>query len=51
MRNVLIHGYDQVELDVVWKTATQDIPRVWRILQDFPPRIAPDQEDDRERGQ
>ena len=26
MRNRLIHGYDQVELDLLWETATQDLP-------------------------
>ncbi len=26
MRNHLIHGYDTVDLDEVWNTATRDIP-------------------------
>jgi uncharacterized protein with HEPN domain len=26
MRDVLIHDYDDVNLDVVWKTATEDLP-------------------------
>jgi uncharacterized protein with HEPN domain len=26
MRNRLIHGYDQVEMDLLWETATQDLP-------------------------
>ena len=26
MRDQLIHGYDIVDLDEVWKTATQDVP-------------------------
>jgi uncharacterized protein with HEPN domain len=26
MRDKLIHGYDIVDLDEVWKTATQDVP-------------------------
>lgn len=25
MRNRLIHGYDQIDLDVLWQTLTQDI--------------------------
>jgi len=26
MRNRLIHGYFDIDLDIVWKTVTQDIP-------------------------
>ena len=26
MRNFLIHGYDQVDLDTVWKTVKEDLP-------------------------
>ncbi|MBM3932997.1 MAG: DUF86 domain-containing protein [SAR202 cluster bacterium] len=26
MRNALIHRYDDVDLDIVWKTATVDLP-------------------------
>jgi len=26
MRNTLIHGYLDVKLDVVWKTAREDLP-------------------------
>lgn len=26
MRDRLIHGYDSVDLDQLWKTATEDIP-------------------------
>ncbi len=28
MRNFLAHGYDAIDLEVVWKTATQDLPVV-----------------------
>jgi uncharacterized protein with HEPN domain len=28
MRNVLVHGYFDVDTDLVWDTATRDIPRV-----------------------
>lgn len=28
MRNRLIHGYDRVDLEVVWSTASNDVPRV-----------------------
>jgi uncharacterized protein with HEPN domain len=26
MRNRLIHGYDQVDLDIVWVVVTSDLP-------------------------
>lgn len=26
MRNRLVHGYDSVDLDVVWRTATEEVP-------------------------
>lgn len=26
MRNFLIHGYDEVDIEVVWKTINEDIP-------------------------
>lgn len=26
MRNILIHGYDQIKLDVVWKTIQEQLP-------------------------
>ena len=26
MRNRLIHGYDRVDLDVLWDTITDDLP-------------------------
>ena len=26
MRNMLIHGYDVVDLDILWKTIEDDIP-------------------------
>lgn len=28
MRNRLIHGYDTVDLDILWDTATDDLPRL-----------------------
>ena len=28
MRDHLIHGYDAIDLDEVWKTATRDVPEV-----------------------
>jgi uncharacterized protein with HEPN domain len=32
MRNRLIHGYFDVDSDVVWKTVTEEIPAVLRSL-------------------
>lgn len=32
MRNRLIHGYDDVDLDEVWATATRDVPALLRGL-------------------
>ena len=28
MRNVLIHGYDEVDIEITWTTVTEDIPRI-----------------------
>lgn len=39
MRDRLIHGYDAVDLDQVWKTATSDIPDLLVLLQ---PLLPPD---------
>ncbi len=33
MRNRLIHGYDVVDLDVLWQTVTEDIPQLVRDLE------------------
>jgi len=33
MRDVLIHGYDIVDLDEVWKTVNVDIPQVLPALE------------------
>ncbi len=27
VRNVLIRGYDEVDIEIVWTTATEDIPQ------------------------
>jgi uncharacterized protein with HEPN domain len=32
MRNRLIHGYFDIDADVVWKTVTEEIPRLRRSL-------------------
>lgn len=33
MRNWLIHAYDDVNLGIVWRTATQDVPRLVETLE------------------
>jgi uncharacterized protein with HEPN domain len=33
MRDVLIHGYDIVDLDEVWKTVNVDVPQVLPALE------------------
>lgn len=32
MRNALIHGYDGIDVSVVWKTITRDIPKLREAL-------------------
>lgn len=32
MRNALIHGYDGVDVSVVWKTITRDMPELRKML-------------------
>jgi uncharacterized protein with HEPN domain len=38
MRDKLIHQYDNVDLDEVWKTVRSDIPRLIRQLEPLIPR-------------
>ena len=38
MRDKLIHEYDEVDLDEVWKTVRSDIPRLIRLLEPLAPR-------------
>ena len=33
MRNRLVHGYFDIDLDVVWSTATEDVPELIRLLE------------------
>ena len=41
MRNRLIHAYFDINLDIVWKTLTEDLPHLMpeieRVLQEHPP--------------
>ena len=39
MRDHLIHGYDAIDLDEVWKTATRDVPEVLTRLEPLLPRL------------
>ena len=32
MRNRLIHGYDVIDLDILWKTITEDLPPLIKAL-------------------
>ncbi|MGH8056799.1 MAG: HepT-like ribonuclease domain-containing protein [Candidatus Entotheonellia bacterium] len=38
MRDHLIHGYDVIDLDEVWQTATRDVPEVLITLEPLLPR-------------
>jgi uncharacterized protein with HEPN domain len=43
MRNILIHDYDDVDLNVVWRTAQEDLPKLIASLEAYlanhpPPR-------------
>ena len=37
MRDVLIHGYDIVDLNEVWKTVNVDVPQVLPLLEELIP--------------
>jgi len=39
MRDKLIHAYDAVDLDEVWKTVSIDIPNLITTLEPLEPRI------------
>ncbi len=34
MRNRLIHGYYDLDLDIIWSTVSEDIPPLVRLLED-----------------
>ena len=38
MRDRLIHGYDAVHLDLVWRTATRDVPDLLHLLEPLLPK-------------
>ncbi len=33
MRNRLIHGYDVIDLDILWRTVTKDVPVLIKLLE------------------
>ena len=33
MRNFLIHGYDEIRVDIVWKTIKDDLPKLKEVVQ------------------
>lgn len=37
MRNRLIHGYDVLDLDILWQTVTEDLPELVRPLEPIVP--------------
>lgn len=37
MRNRMIHGYDDVDMDVVWDTVERDIPHLIEIIESLAP--------------
>jgi uncharacterized protein with HEPN domain len=39
MRDHLVHAYDKVNLELIWRTATVDVPR---LRQELEPLIAPE---------
>lgn len=38
MRDRLLHGYDDVDLDLVWKTVDEDVPALVKRLEGLAPR-------------
>jgi uncharacterized protein with HEPN domain len=37
MRNRLVHGYDAVDLDIVWQTVTEELPALLAVLEQIVP--------------
>jgi uncharacterized protein with HEPN domain len=35
LRNFLIHGYDQIKLEVVWKTIEDDLPKLKKLTEEL----------------
>jgi uncharacterized protein with HEPN domain len=44
MRNVLVHRYDDVDVDVVWRTVTSDLaPLIAELERILPPEMRAEQ--------
>jgi len=41
MRDRLIHGYDSVDLDEVWRTLQEDLPELISIVEPLAPALSP----------
>ena len=41
MRDRLLHGYDDVDLDLAWKTVDEDVPALVKRLEGLAPRREP----------
>jgi uncharacterized protein with HEPN domain len=41
LRNFLIHGYDQIKLDVVWKTIEEDLPNLKDLTEKLLSELVP----------
>ena len=35
MRNRLVHGYNEIDFDIVWKTVSEDLPSLVRALEEI----------------
>jgi uncharacterized protein with HEPN domain len=42
MRNVLAHGYFEVDLEIVWGTVQRDLPELQRNVREAIARLSPD---------
>ncbi|MFQ5502206.1 MAG: DUF86 domain-containing protein [Phycisphaerae bacterium] len=42
LRNRLIHGYDEVDFDILWNTVRDDLPLLISVIENFLARTEPD---------
>ena len=51
MRNRVAHGYDAVDLDIMWTTARERIPELLALIEPLiPPESGETSEDEERRG-